>query len=293
MLPQSFTPELLRHLELLKIHSRRSYLGTRQGGHPSLKRGHGIEFADFRKYEPGDSPREIDWNVYARSDRLYVKRFREEQALTVLLILDGSASMSTPAQDRKWSCAREIALALAYVALMARDTIMLSVLGGWQSPVYSSGQAVHELSRQLNELTAAGSPDIEREMALAASRVHFPGVAVFISDFLLPLAQVEKACNLLRAKNLDITAVQILGHSETNPFEGITAVTAVDSETGEEIDLTMTDKTRRTYERLLEEHNSSLKSYFASAAIAHTRASSGQHLGEIMINNLSATGLLQ
>ena len=85
---ETFTPAFLRQLELLRLRARRSYLGTRQGGHLSLKRGHGIEFSDYRKYELGDDPRHIDWSAYARSERLYIKRFREEQDLSVLLLLD-------------------------------------------------------------------------------------------------------------------------------------------------------------------------------------------------------------
>ena len=78
----------LKQLELLKINSRRSFLGSRQGGHASIKRGHGIEFSDYRKYVPGDDPRHIDWNVYARTERVYVKRFQEEQDLSVFIFLE-------------------------------------------------------------------------------------------------------------------------------------------------------------------------------------------------------------
>ena len=69
MLPASFTNEFLRQLELLRLQGRRAFLGTRQGGHLSIKRGHGIEFSDYRNYELGDHPRYIDWGVYARSER--------------------------------------------------------------------------------------------------------------------------------------------------------------------------------------------------------------------------------
>ena len=101
-LPEAFTPEYLRQLELLRIRARRAFLGTKQGGHVSLKRGHGIEFSDFRQYQPGDDPRHIDWSVFARSERLYVKQFQEEQDLTVLLLIDSTASMVTPSNEKKW-----------------------------------------------------------------------------------------------------------------------------------------------------------------------------------------------
>ena len=75
-------------------------MGMRQGGHASIKRGQGIEFSDYRQYQLGDNPRYIDWGLYGRSDKLYVKRFSEEQDLSVLIILDTSASMVTPISNR-------------------------------------------------------------------------------------------------------------------------------------------------------------------------------------------------
>ena len=96
MIPNTFTSEYLKSLELLKLKARRAFLGMREGGHTSIKRGHGIEFADYRKYELGDDLRHIDWGVYARSDRLYLKRFREERDLSLLLLVDGTNSMFVP-----------------------------------------------------------------------------------------------------------------------------------------------------------------------------------------------------
>ena len=104
MLPEVFTPAILRQLEMLKLSSRRAFLGQRQGAHLSLKRGQGVEFYDYRKYELGDNPRHIDWGLYGRSERIYVKRFREEQSLSVLVLLDSSPSMGVvPVQGiSKW-----------------------------------------------------------------------------------------------------------------------------------------------------------------------------------------------
>ena len=69
-LPEAFTPQFLKQLEMFRINARRMFLGSKQGGHLSPKRGHGIEFSDYRKYELGDNPRHIDWGVYARTERL-------------------------------------------------------------------------------------------------------------------------------------------------------------------------------------------------------------------------------
>ena len=79
----TFDSSYLAQLELLRLESRNKFLGSRQGGHLSLKKGHGIEFSDYWQYEIGDNPRYIDWKAYGRTDKLYVKQFQEEQDLLV------------------------------------------------------------------------------------------------------------------------------------------------------------------------------------------------------------------
>ena len=104
-----FTPGFFRRLQQLKIKTRRSYLGSRQGSHISKRRGHGLEFSDYRSYVPGDDFRHIDWGVYGRTDRLYVKEFREEQELQVLFLIDTSQSMGFPEAEGKFEFAKDLA----------------------------------------------------------------------------------------------------------------------------------------------------------------------------------------
>jgi len=317
MLPERFTPELFRKLELLKLRSRRSYLGTRQGGHLSLKRGHGIEFSDYRQYEPGDNPRHIDWGLYGRSDRLYVKRFQEEQNLTVLLLVDGSASMVTPPEDGKWECARDLALAVAYVALMQQDSVTASVLGQMHSPLYSGAQGFHQIVRQKTELSIGGEgvqlrgaqnnivreapsslvreapSSLVREAQRAVARVRFPGVAVFVSDFLMPLEDIEQIISLLRAKNLDVTAVQVLGPHDLQPFALNTDAIAVDSETGEEVSISLSEQSARDYTEFLEQHINTVRRLFLESRIGFCQTTTSDDFSQFVIQSLARTGLLQ
>ena len=292
MLPETFTPELLHRLELLNVRSRRSYLGTRQGGHLSLKRGHGIEFSDYRQYELGDNPRHIDWSLYARSDRLYVKRFQEEQNLTVLLFVDGSASMVTPREDKKWEFARDTALALAYVALMQQDAVTVSVPGHFHSPLYTGAQSFHNVGRELTTISAGRQFDYVREVQRAIARVRFPGIGVFISDFLMPLEEIERSMNAMRAKGLDVTAVQVLGAHDLNPFPINTDAIAVDSETGEEISLHLSEQAQRDYTEYLEQHTALLRKFFFDSRIAFCSANASDDFGRFIVESLTRTGLL-
>jgi len=293
MLPSSFTPALLGQLELLKIRSRRAFLGARQGIHVSKKRGFGIEFSDYRKYELGDNPRDIDWNVYARSDRLYVKRFQEDQDLSILIILDTSASMITPGEDKKWNRAVEIALALSYIALMQQDSVTICALGSFLSPSSYGARAIHILSEQLTGLEVGQPFEFSREILRALSRIKYPGICIFISDFLLPIEELPGIFNPMRAMNLDIVALHLLGAHDIKPFRAGDKAVAIDSESGEETPVDYTADTARRYNELLENHILGIKDYLASSGVGYLPARADSELSDFLLTQLPRTGLVE
>ncbi len=293
MIPIALDDRFLKQLELLKLRARRSFLGTRQGGHLSLKRGHGMEFSDYRKYELGDNPRHIDWGVYARSDRLYVKRFQEEKDISVVIILDTSASMCTPADEGKWEMGRNLAIALSYIGLMEQDSVSLSALGELLTPSYYGGRAIHQLMLQVSKVNPGRNIDLQKEIALLATRLRHPGIAIFISDFLFPFENIERCFNTLRAKNLDITAIQLLSPSDILPMRERSEATVVDSETGEQFSIGMDDVSRKEYQYLLQTHNQRLKNFLYQSRIGYAQISSDQSLEDVVLKNLTLTGLLK
>src|SRR5215471_4974540 len=129
-LPEAFTPQFLARLEELRIRTRRQYAGMGKGAHLSPKRGSSLEFSDYRHYAPGDDFRYIDWGLYGRTDKYYIKLFKEEEDLLTYIFLDASASMMYPASDHKFENAISTALAIAYVALSSGDRVMIRLLGG-------------------------------------------------------------------------------------------------------------------------------------------------------------------
>src|SRR3990170_8409274 len=129
MLPPPFTPAFISRLECLRLRTRKEFLGNRPGSYSSPRRGTSLEFADYRRYSPGDDIRYLDWGLLARSDRLYIKLFREEVDLFVYLFVDSSGSMAFPSVAEKFSPAGSIALALAYVVLANHDRVKLHLLG--------------------------------------------------------------------------------------------------------------------------------------------------------------------
>ncbi|RMG42528.1 MAG: DUF58 domain-containing protein [Candidatus Dadabacteria bacterium] len=292
-LPASFSPTVLKQLELLRISTRRQFLGSRQGAHMSLKRGHGIEFSDYRKYELGDNPRHIDWGVYARSDRLYVKRYQEEQALTAMITLDTSRSMFLPEDNRKWERARDIALALSYIALMEQDLVILSAPGAFVSPALSGPRAIHTASTLLNGITLAENFNFRKEILKAIARVRLPTVGIFISDLLMPFEEIEGIINGMRAKNLDLYVIQLLGPDDLTPLGGSGNALAVDSETGEEIAVDFDEATLSEYKQLLSDHNKTIKAFLQGARIPYLTTASTEKFEDFITHKLPATGLVQ
>lgn len=293
MLPESFDQSFLSQLELLKIRNRRAFLGARQGLHLSKKRGGGIEFSDYRQYEPGDNPRDIDWNIYARNDRLYVKRFQEEQDLSILILLDASASMIMPREDKKWNRATEIALALAYIALMQQDKVTISALGNYLSPGCYGPRAIHRLGQALLELKPKKNIDFGFEVRKALSKVKYPGICIFISDFLFPSSQMPTIFNPMRAMNLDVVALHLLGAHDISPIPTGESALVVDSESGEEFMLNFSQHNASEYSNLLEEHILKLKDFCSSSGISYLPARADTALLDFLLTQLRKTGLIE
>ena len=128
MLPAPFSRGFLNRLEVLRLKTRKDVLGSNPGSHSGIRRGTSLEFADYRKYSPGDDLRYLDWGVLARTDRLYVKLFQEEVDLFVYLFIDASGSMLFPSRAEKFAPACHLALALAYAVLANNDNVKLHFL---------------------------------------------------------------------------------------------------------------------------------------------------------------------
>ncbi|HET9416738.1 MAG TPA: DUF58 domain-containing protein, partial [Candidatus Limnocylindria bacterium] len=123
-----FDEAFLRRLEQLELASRRLTAGRMKGERRSVRRGQSVEFADYRTYAMGDDLRQLDWNAYARLERLFVKLFVEEEDVTVHLLVDASRSMDY-GQPNKLDAARRAAAALGYLGLASMDRVSIAFLG--------------------------------------------------------------------------------------------------------------------------------------------------------------------
>lgn len=292
MLTPNLTSNLLGQLELFRLRSRRLFLGTKQGAHRSLKKGHGLEFSDYRKYELGDNPRSIDWGVFGRTDKLYIKRFEEDQEIRVAIVLDNSASMFVPAETRKWEYARDLALGLAYVGLMAQDLVTVIPMGGGKCPEAFGPTAIHVLAGNLTKVSSAEKVDLKKALQSAAARTRLPGVAIVISDFLTPIDEIRSGFAALLARNLDVTAIQIVSEFDEEPPASLNNSKILDLENDEEYSIAFSEDQISAYKRSVSDHNGALRRYFESQKIRHVRFKTGEDFGKELLNTLPHTGIL-
>jgi uncharacterized protein (DUF58 family) len=296
VLPPLFTPQFLTRLETLRIRARRQFLGSRPGGHLSPRRGTGLEFADYRHYTPGDDLRYIDWKLYSRTDRLYIKLFQEEEELYTYIFLDTSGSMAYPLGNDKYEAARDVALALAYVALAGSDAVRLHALtsaaDGQATPFFRGRQRLLDLANFLAACRPEGPLDPPRALARHLQTVHRPGKAIWISDFLFPITLVQTGLHLLLAANFDLAVIQVLGKDEIDPPLLPTGARMVDSETGEASIVCFDAAAKKEYVRRLTLHNRTLRSFCHQAGVHHALLTTDQDLQAFMLHELPALGML-
>jgi uncharacterized protein (DUF58 family) len=246
-----FDEAFLRQLERLLLIMRAPARGGLKGGRRSVKRGQSVEFADFRDYALGDDLRQLDWNVLARLEKLFVKLFVEEEDVTITLLLDASASMATGRPD-KLQFAKRAAAALGYVGLASEDRIALSVLGGRSArrrvALRGSGRVFHLLTELSAVQPAEGATDLVAAARHAAAQLSGRGVVILLSDLLDPGA--DKVIRELAATRSELVVLHVLSPQELDPpLEG--DLRLVDAETGAGVDVTADLATIDAYQERL------------------------------------------
>jgi uncharacterized protein (DUF58 family) len=294
-LPDEFTPGFLARLEKLRVRTRQRYAGMGRGMHLSPKRGSSLEFNDYRHYSPGDDFRHIDWGLYGRSDKLYIKLFQEEEDLLTYIFVDASASMGFPAADRKFEHAILTALALAYVALASGDRVMMRVLGGTGGhldPSFVSGRhRIVELARRLQNLKPGGQFDFATTLATELHAIRRAGKVFIVSDFLMLLNSVTRGLGMFTAASMDLTAVQVLGGREING-QGLDGdVEVVDSESGERLRVSIGERERQQYRDTMIRLTRQLKSFCLKRGLHYALYTTDQDFQQFFVRATRDLGL--
>jgi uncharacterized protein (DUF58 family) len=297
MLPEPFTPRFLGQLETLRLRTRKEFLGGHTGSYSSPRRGTSLEFADYRRYSPGDDLRYLDWGIYARTDRLYVKLFREEVDLFVYVFIDASASMAFPSLHEKFQPASHVAAALSYVVLANHDHVKLHLLQGssgtMASPFYRGRRRMVDCVNFATSASPGGPLDFPHALGEHLKRLRKPGKAILISDLLMPAGAYQQGLNLLRALNLDIAVVQVLSRLEVEPSFPGGALALIDSESQAELRLQWDARMRRDYQTRLAHHNAEIRSFCHQSGIHYSLYVTDRDLGDFVFATLPAIGLFK
>ncbi|MBI3636941.1 MAG: DUF58 domain-containing protein, partial [Candidatus Rokubacteria bacterium] len=251
--PALFSSDFLAQLERLSLATRRAFRGHVKGERRSPRKGHSVEFSDYRQYGIGDDLRYVDWNVFARLDRLHVKLFVEEEDLCLHLLVDASASMQF-GRPSKLDYARRVAAALGFVGLVNLERVGVGVLRaraaeGW--PPARGRNQFPALADFLGDVRPDGATSLNEALAGYAMRSREPGLAVLISDLFDP-AGFESGLRALLERRFEVHIIHCLDAEELNPtLDGDLRLT--DSETGEVRELTIDGDALRGYRDRLRE----------------------------------------
>src|SRR5207247_1770764 len=279
--------EFLLQLERLALLSRRAFRGRTRGERKSPRKGMSVEFSDYRPYGAGDDLRYVDWNIYGRLDRLYLKLFVDEEDLRLHLLLDGSASMSF-GEPGKLHYAARLAAALGFVGLASHERVGVAVIRdrmaeGW-SPARGRGQLI-SLLEFAARLRSEGPTGLSDALVAYALRSREAGLAVLISDLLDP-AGYERGLKALLERRFDVHVVHLLSPEELNPvLAGDLRLTA--AETGEIQDFTMDGEAMRGYRERLGEFLESAESFCRANEISYHRVATDTPVDEPAIPELN------
>jgi uncharacterized protein (DUF58 family) len=286
-LRQYFDEGLLRRLERVQLVSQRMHGAASHGGRRSKKRGTSVEFADYREYAHGDDLRQIDWNVYGRSDRLYVKLREDEESLTVHLLVDCSKSMDW-GRHNKLAYARRLAGALGYSALAGQDIVAAA---GFSERLLTPLPAMRgkgqtgRLFGFLNGLQPAGQTDLKAALRAYALMHRRSGMAVLISDLLNP-GGLEGLTALLD-RGFEAVLIHTLDPVEADP-EDEGEVELVDRETGQTLRISLDPATMDAYKRRLTDWISEIETFCAKRRVRYVTASTAVPLEDLIFRQLRA-----
>lgn len=260
----------LNELQGLRLLARKVFRGQMRGDRRSRNKGQSVEFVDYRPYMKGDDLRRIDWNLYARLERHYIKLFEEEEDLRLYLLLDCSASMDF-GRPNKFVSALRLAAALAYIVLSNLETVSVSVFAGGlheiTTPTRGKGK-IHGLLRRLEGLEAAGDSQLAGAAAQFATKTRQSGIVCVISDFLLEQGVTSLAPLLGAGHQLEL--IQVLAPEERHP--NLTGdLELVDAESGSTREISMGLGVLRGYLKRLAALEQEIKQFAA-------RGGGGYHL---------------
>jgi hypothetical protein len=288
------TPELLRRLEQFQLLAARRAKSSARGERRSRARGQSVEFADYRNYVAGDDLRYLDWNLFGRLERLFLKLYEEERELPVRIFLDCSESMNF-GEPRKFDFARQVAAAVGYVALCGFDRVTIvpfpneggNVVTGGALRTVRGRKSSLQFFQNINKLTCGGEANVNDALRRGALEARQAGVAIVLSDFLDP-AGYDKGLTALVGRGFQVNAVQILAPEELAPST-FGDLKLVDAESGRIQEVTFGKYRLSAYQQTVQNFIQKLREFSASRGVNFFSVSSATKLEDLLLKQLRAS----
>jgi uncharacterized protein (DUF58 family) len=286
-------PQFLHRLEQLEIVSRKIFVGKTKGERLSRRKGQSVEFADYRNYVVGDDLRFLDWNLYGRLDRLFIRLFLEEEDLHFYLLIDNSLSMSF-GEPTKLHYARQIAAALGFIGLVNLDRVVVEAFNDrlvQSMPPLRGRRSVWRLMDFLQKLEPAGPSDLAKSLRTFSLKCSGKGVVILISDF-MDKAGYEEALRYLVARQLDIYVLHVLSQEEIEPSV-VGDLKLVDIEDDDVAEITVSAALLNRYKKNLAAYRAGLADFCAKRGVTYLFTSNQVPFERLVFTYLRKRGLLR
>jgi len=294
---QVFDEPTMRKLEQLTLVANRVRVGTLKGERKSRKKGSAVEFADYRNYVQGDDLRRLDWNIYARLERPFIKLLEEEEDLSVQIIVDASTSMDWPQQSNernKFRYALRLAGALAHIGLTSGDHVTLALAG--DESVNSWGpfrgrQSAMKMLQFIDGASATGITDLNRSLRRWAIRAKRPGLLFLLSDLFSPNGYQAGLDDLL-SRGFEVGIIHILSHDEVDPEIGA-EVRLIDVETKAHAEISLDAATLGLYRSRLEQWRHDIATYCSRRQIRYIPVTTDLPWDRLVLRSLRRLGAVR
>jgi uncharacterized protein (DUF58 family) len=290
-----FEPSFVRALESLALAGRRVPSGRSAGQWRSRASGSSVEFSDYRTYAPGDEFRRIDWNAYARLERLFVRLYRAEEDLALSLVMDTSSSMDW-GRPTKARLAAQLAGALAFLALHSGDRVDLvtcrDTAVAQRLTNLRGNAATWTAWRLLEQLDCDGATDLNAALSTFARQVRGAGLTIVISDLFSP-SGYQAGIDALLARRQEVLLLHVLAPDELQPpAELVGEWRLIDTEPAAPLEATITPGVLRAYRRLLQAYIDEAQEFCRRRGMTYVQLRSDTPVSNIVLRTFRTIGVV-
>jgi uncharacterized protein (DUF58 family) len=292
-MPSLLTPDFMTKLEQLELVARRLLMGRFKGDRLSKRKGTSVEFADHRHYVVGDDFRFLDWNLFARLDKLFIRLYQEEEDLQLNVLVDISKSMDF-GNPNKLHHARQIAAALAYIGLVNMDRVNLGGLGANYVPgprTLRGKKTMPRVLEFLDELQPSEAGNLTQAVKNFCIQAGSRGIVVLISDF-LDKGGFEEPLRMLLARRMEVYAIQVLSPEEIDPtVQG--DLKLIDVEDDDLAEITVTPALIKRYKKNLAAFQAAISGFSRQRGIQYLPSTTTDPFDKLVLTQLRSRGLVR